>query len=135
MRDLWSLLMVDQVIVGDVDRVEDTDEFVLSLYLYDLRTNHRLQRLRHRIDWSVSDLSVIEPMVTEIYDGVDWQGGTIEIPDEPEEVTVGPPQPFYRTCGNVIFVASPARHTPGLPRATSLATIAGLPGFSPGLAD
>lgn len=96
MRDLWSLMLVDQVVLSEVRRVDDTEEFVVSLYLYDLRTNHGLRRLERRLDWSSPDLAAAEQLAVELYRDVDL-GGRIQpreeaIPPPPEE-----PVPFYRT--------------------------------------
>jgi hypothetical protein len=96
MRDLWSLLLVDQVILGEVRRVEDSDEFVATLYLYDLRTNHGLRRIENRLDWSSPDMTGAEQLAVEIYRDVDLSGRIQpreELPPPPPEE----PVPFYRT--------------------------------------
>jgi len=96
MRELWSLLFMDQLILGHLERQGDDDTFALTLYLYDMRTNHGLRRVERTFDWTVTDLSIPEQLVEELYRGVDLQGRI-----RPREVggPVGPrvPDPFYRT--------------------------------------
>lgn len=96
LRDLWSLLLVDQVILGDLQRVGETDEFELTLYLYDLRTNHGLRRLQRRLDWATPDLSAAEQLAAELYRGVDLSG-RIRPREEPLPPPPEEPVPFYRT--------------------------------------
>lgn len=96
MRDLWSLLLVDQVVLGDLSRVGMSEEFDLTLYLYDLRTNHGLQRLERRIDWTVPDLAVAEQLAADIYQGVDLSGRIRPVEEEEPPPPDGP-DPFYRT--------------------------------------
>jgi hypothetical protein len=96
MRDLWSLLLIDQVILGDLQRIGDSDRFNLTLYLYDLRTNHEMNHIQQELDWTTMNLESAELLAAEIYRDVDLSGRIQpreeELPPPPEE-----PTPFYRT--------------------------------------
>jgi hypothetical protein len=96
MRDLWSLLLVDQLILGDLQRVGETEQFDLVLYLYDLRTRHGLNRIERRVDWEVSDLAAAEELAAELYEGVDL-AGRIRPVEEPLPERPRQPDPFFRT--------------------------------------
>jgi hypothetical protein len=74
MRDLWSLLLVDQLVLGQLRRLGTGDMFELRLFVYDLRTNNRLYAGEHRINWGVLDLSLIEHLLTDVYESVDLSG-------------------------------------------------------------
>lgn len=96
MRDLWTLLLIDQVILGDLSRIGNSDEFNLTLFVYDLRTSHGLRRIQRRIQWEVANLSAAEALAAELYEGVDLSGRIRpveeDLPEPPRE-----PDPFYRT--------------------------------------
>jgi len=96
MRDLWSLLLVDQVVLGEARRIGDSDEFNIVLYLYDLRTNHGLRRLERRVTWTVPDLAEAEQLAVELYRDVDLSG-RIQPREEPLPPPPEEPVPFYRT--------------------------------------
>jgi hypothetical protein len=96
MRDLWSLLLIDQVILGDLSRVGNSDEFDLTLFVYDLRTSHGLRRLQRRIQWEAGSLSTVEQLTAELYRDVDLSG-RIRPTEEPTPEPPRQPDPFYRT--------------------------------------
>ncbi len=124
MRDLWSLLLIDQVVLGDLSRVGDTEEFNLTLYLYDLRTNFGLRRLERRLDWIAMDLPSAEILAADLYRDVDLTGRIRPVPED-TPAALREPDPFYRTwwfwsivgvvvVGTTIGVASAAQPR-GLP--------------------
>ena len=96
MRDLWSLLLVDQVVLADLRRIGETDDFNIVLYLYDLRTNHGLRRIERRMTWSEVDLAEAEQLAVELYRDVDLSG-RIQPREEPLPQMPDEPVPFYRT--------------------------------------
>jgi hypothetical protein len=96
MQDLWSLLLFDQVALGSLSRVGDSEQFDLVLYLYDHRTNHGLRRLERRLDWEAATLSTTEELAADLYRDVDLSG-RIRPVDEALPPPPRAPDPFYRT--------------------------------------
>jgi hypothetical protein len=95
-RGLRGLLLIDQVVLGALSRIEDSDEFNVVLYLYDLRTNHGLRRLERRINWEAQDLTSTEELAAELYRNIDLTG-RIRPVDDPLPPLPVEPAPFYRT--------------------------------------
>lgn len=95
-RGLRGTLYADQVVLGEVSRIGDGEEFNLNLYLYDLRTNHGLRRIERRLNWEVANLAEAEELTAELYRDVDLTG---RIRPAEDELPLPPrtPDPFYRT--------------------------------------
>lgn len=95
-RGLRSTLYIDQVVLGEVTRVGDSEEFNLALYLYDLRSNHGLRRLERTLNWEVPDLTAAEELAAELYRDIDLTGRIRPI-EEALPLPPTEPSPFYRT--------------------------------------
>jgi len=95
-RGLRGTLYADQVVLGDLSRIGDSDEFNLILYLYDLRTSHGLRRIERQLQWDVPNLAAVEEITAELYRDVDLTG---RIRPVEEQLPLPPrePDPFYRT--------------------------------------